>query len=422
MTIAPTAHTTPRSDNRAQFAPRAILLAGDALGWPAGTTSAQAVRTRTPLSLDNLAADLEDLACCTGTVVGLLSYDLAHAVEPAVLGPARPSEWPPAVLHAVETTDPTPPDADPDGPFDLRIINNTRPDDPAGRQRYIHAVARTIEYIRAGDIYQANIACPLELEADAPMRTVARTLLARVPARFAGYLELPEPESRPPRRAVCSISPELGIDADFTTGRIVSRPIKGTRPAGADPSELLHAEKDRAELDMIIDLMRNDLGRVCAPGTVRVEDRRSIERHPGVLHAVATVAGTMRERTTPTDVIRAAFPLGSITGAPKVRAMQIIRELEPFPRGPYCGSILRYRAIENAAPAQADRLTLSVAIRTATLEEFDADTPTGKRTRITYPVGAGIVADSDPEAEWLETRHKAAAFLAALNLDPRTVA
>lgn len=187
--------------------------------------------------------------------------------------------------------------------------------------------------------------------------------------------------------------------------------MKGTRPIDADPAELHAAEKDRAELNMIVDLMRNDLGRVAVPGSVRVTRPRDVDPHAdSVWQATATVEATLRDDLTPADLFLAAFPPGSVTGAPKVRAAQIIRALEPFPRGPYCGSLVRQH--------RNGRFTASVLIRTAHIT--GAPDPAGPHTladaRLTYPVGAGIVADSDPDAEWEETLTKARVLTDALAL------
>ena len=178
--------------------------------------------------------------------------------------------------------------------------------------------------------------------------------------------------------------------------------MKGTRPVGSDARELRDAPKDRAELDMITDLMRNDLGRVCDLGSVRVVDPRHIEAHgSGVLQASSVIEGTLRADQSLTDILRATFPPGSVTGAPKVRAMQIIAELEARPRGPYCGSLLCVR--------DDGVLEASVAIRTAHIVGVpDPDSPVGILAgKLDYPVGAGIVADSDPASEWSETLTKA---------------
>ncbi len=265
-----------------------------------------------------------------------------------------------------------------------------------GQASYERAVARTIEYIRAGDIFQANIAHELRASFDGSPRAAFASLVRSSRPAFGAYLEPPLGVSD--RRTVCSISPELFLDANFATRAVRTRPIKGTR-SGTDAHlahELRESEKDAAELAMIVDLMRNDLSRVCEVGSVRVDEPRGFERHGGgsVLHAVATVSGRVRDGIGFAELLRATFPPGSVTGAPKIRAMQIIDELEPFHRGPYCGAI---GFISDSGIAR-----LSVAIRTATI-----DTARGE---IVYPVGAGIVADSDPALEWDETLVKARAI------------
>jgi para-aminobenzoate synthetase component 1 len=265
-----------------------------------------------------------------------------------------------------------------------------------GRAAYEAAVAAAIEYIRAGDIFQANIAHELKATFAGSPRAAFATLIRSAAPGFGAYLE--PPAGANDRGIVCSISPELFLDADFASRAVRTRPIKGTR-RGDDQQlarELHESAKDAAELSMIVDLMRNDLSRVCEVGSVRVDEPRAFERHGGgsVLHAVATVSGRMREGIGFAELLRATFPPGSVTGAPKIRAMQIIDELEPFQRGPYCGAI---GFVSDSGVAR-----LSVAIRTATIDAAKGE--------IVYPVGAGIVAESDPALEWDETLVKAQAI------------
>jgi para-aminobenzoate synthetase component 1 len=220
------------------------------------------------------------------------------------------------------------------------------------------------------------------------------------------------------------MSPELFLEFDAATRRVTTRPMKGTRPGNADPAELEASPKDRAELNMIIDLMRNDLGRVCRFGSVRVESVRTIEGHgqsspphlltcspaheppsrnrsPALWQATGTVTGELHEGLDACDLLGAAFPPGSVTGAPKIRAMQIIDELEPVARGPYCGCIGWIGDDGSAA--------FSVAIRTALITGTAGDRSPDwiEDGVLDYSVGAGIVADSDPESEWRETLDKA---------------
>jgi para-aminobenzoate synthetase component I len=220
-------------------------------------------------------------------------------------------------------------------------------------------------------------------------------LRERNPAPFAAFVDLPE-------AAIVSASPERFLRVDGAR-RVETRPIKGTRPRGADRLDdealglaLVKSTKDRAEHLMIVDLMRNDLSRVCAPGTVRVPELFSLERHPTVQHLVSTVVGTLEVGVDAVDLIRATFPGGSITGAPKIRAMEIIAELEPSARGVYCGSI-GYWSVTG-------ELDMNIAIRTAVTV----------RGRVYFGAGGGIVADSDPQEEYLETLDKARAIVEAL--------
>ncbi len=303
------------------------------------------------------------------------------------------------------------PELDPDGGAmpEAAGFDVARPRSDMGAAGYRAAVAQAVEYVHAGDVFQVNIAHTLAAEFRGCPRGLFLRALRGARPWYGAYLE------PAPGRAICSMSPELYLEHDARTGRVVTRPIKGTRPGDAPASELLRSEKDEAELVMIVDLMRNDLGRVCRVGSVRVADARSIERHggvggtdgAGVRHGVATVEGVLRDGLDVADLIGATFPAGSITGAPKVRAMQIINELEPGPRGAYCGAIGSF--------SDCGRTALSVAIRTATVEG-DACGPHGEiRGVVRYPVGAGVVAESDPEAEWRETLDKARTFFGAVS-------
>ena len=253
------------------------------------------------------------------------------------------------------------------------------------RDAYLDACGKIIAYIRAGDIFQANLAQHLTFDFFANPQAVYRRL---PPAAYGGLLDFGD------FALICN-SPELFLKVE--NRRVTTRPIKGTRPnAPGMYDELLNSEKDAAELHMIVDLERNDLGRVCEVGSVRVTSPREIETHPTVLHGVATVEGTLRPGVGFVDLLAATFPGGSITGAPKIRAMQIIDELEPIRRGPYCGAI-GYLASDGS-------MQFNVAIRTIVAKGGTAH----------VSVGGGIVADSDPLAEYAETWTKARAMLDAL--------
>jgi para-aminobenzoate synthetase component 1 len=264
-------------------------------------------------------------------------------------------------------------------------------------EQYQSIVRQGIEYIRAGDVFQVNLAQRFTagLPAD-PLALYERQRQA-FPAWFGAYLDFGD-------HALISNSPELFLRV--TPGgegrKVITRPIKGTRGRQSGEDQvLLQSVKDQAELNMIIDLQRNDLGRVCETGSVRVSESRHIESHATVYHAAATVEGVLRPQVRFVDLLRATFPGGSVTGAPKVRAMEIIDELEPFRRGPYCGAI-GYLSLDG-------HIEFNMAIRTM-LAVGD---------RLYFSVGAGIVADSDPALEYQETMIKAKAMFAALPADQK---
>jgi para-aminobenzoate synthetase component 1 len=286
-----------------------------------------------------------------------------------------------------------------------------------GRAAFEAAVERTVRYIRAGDLFQANLAHRLS----APFAGSARGLFAAMALEaspwYGAYIESPFETVAGERRVIASVSPELFLQAEPGEAgtRVVTRPIKGTRRGDRPVADLAESGKDLAELNMIIDLMRNDLGRVSRFGSVRVEEARAIERHgapgrPGVLHGVGTVSGVLRDGVGAADLLAATFPPGSVTGAPKIRAMQVIDELEPVRRGPYCGAIGWIGAAAPGAGGGAPRLALSVAIRTALITGLSRadEGPGGVADGVLdYSVGAGIVADSAAPAEWAETLDKA---------------
>ena len=260
---------------------------------------------------------------------------------------------------------------------------------------YGDAVRRVIEYIHAGDIFQANLSQRLEAPIDGTPLALYARLRERSPAPFAAFLDYGD-------LVVASASPERFLRVD-PGGRVETRPIKGTRPRGLGPEHdaalgraLAESAKDRAENVMIVDLLRNDLSRVCRPGTVRVPELVALEHYATVHHLVSTVVGELAPGHDALDLLRAAFPGGSITGAPKVRAMQIIAELEPTQRAAYCGAI-GYLSTSGA-------LDMSIVIRTYLVRGGD----------VYFQVGGGIVADSDPEEEYRETLDKARGLIAAL--------
>ena len=271
----------------------------------------------------------------------------------------------------------------------------TAPRPALARDQYRRNVERVLAYIRAGDIYQANFAYHFESTVRGPSRDLYRRLRAASPAPYGAMLALPGgPE-------LLSISPELFLRR--CGERVVTRPIKGTRPRARDARHdaalhdaLLHSEKECAELLMIVDLLRNDLGRVARVGSVRVERQRDLVAHPTVHHAVATIAAEVDRSVDAAALLAATLPGGSVTGAPKIRAMEILDELEDVRRGAYTG-VAGYLGYDGD-------LCLNILIRTLTR--------CGNAVR--FHVGGAIVADSDPDAEYAETLAKARALIGAL--------
>ena len=267
-------------------------------------------------------------------------------------------------------------------------------------ERYEAAVADVVRRIGEGELFQANIAQAWSGQlgsGDTPLAVFER-LVSASPAPLAAYWRLEG-------RALVSHSPERFVSVSGR--RVRSRPIKGTRPRGATPAadaalaeDLVASAKDRAENLMIVDLMRNDLARVCAPGSVVVTELNGVERFPHVWHLVSTVEGELAEGQGIAELIGATFPPGSITGAPKHQAMRVIAELEAAPRGPWCGALMRI--------ASDQEMDSSVLIRTAAFSQT-ADGWTWRSL-----AGAGITADSDPVSERLETDAKFAALRQAL--------
>jgi len=259
---------------------------------------------------------------------------------------------------------------------------------------YMSTVRRAIEYIYSGDVFQVNLAQRLLHPAHGSPIDLYCRLRERNPAPMAGFLD-------GGGWHIASASPERFLKV--ADRQVETRPIKGTaaitRDAVADRArgrELTLSAKNRAENVMIVDLMRNDLTRSCHPASVRVTQLCGLESYAWVQHLVSVVEGTLRDDRTPLDLLRQAFPGGSVTGAPKIRAMEIIAELEPTVRGPYCGS-LAYLGV-------GDRMDTNILIRTIT----------AARGWWQIPVGGGIVADSDPDQELEETWHKAKGMLQAL--------
>lgn len=259
--------------------------------------------------------------------------------------------------------------------------------------QYLQSIEKIREYIKDGHVYQVNLAQRFKLEFQGSAFSLLQTLFKRNPAPFFAYLNCSGHQ-------IISSSPERFLLK--RNNYVESRPIKGTRPRGQDQGqdqanahELLHSPKDDAELSMIVDLLRNDLGKVCQAGSVQVREHKRLEEYQNVFHLVSIIQGELAPDKTCVDLLRAAFPGGSITGCPKVRAMEIIDELEPNPRHVYTGSLGYF--------SFAGDMDLSIAIRTATI----------CGSSLAFSVGGGIVFDSDPELEFEETLHKGQTLMQA---------
>ena len=319
---------------------------------------------------------------------GFLSYDFAWEIEdlPDV---AKDDLGLPKVLFVV----PGKVNVDRLRDWNRKAVNGDR-FEPRNRNRVSNfsksAFERTVlkakEYITAGDIYQVNLSQRLEVKIkDSPLKIYNR-LCQINPSPFASYFDFGDFQ-------IVSCSPERLIKLE--NGVAKTRPIAGTRPITAKEEELLLDPKERAEHIMLVDLERNDLGRACEYGSVHVDENMVIEKYSHVIHIVSNVVGKLRKDKTKFDLIKAMFPGGTITGCPKIRSMEIIEELEPVKRGIYTGSI---GYIAN------DKMDLNIAIRSILIKGDTAY----------IQVGAGIVADSDPEKEYYETLHKAQAMLEAI--------
>lgn len=348
--------------------------------------------------LDDRHWPVVDLSCCPGWLV----YDAMEKRWSAH------GSWSPASQTYRSDT--------PDWWLDLPVVSPQSGDFYASdltsmftRHAYESAVRKVMDYIRAGDIFQANLTqrFTTRWQGDYPLaqREAFVKLNAISPAWYGAYIEtaplVDEDDTvaaNQTGRVIASTSPELFLELD-ERHHVTTRPIKGTRPTSVSAAELAASEKDAAELNMIVDLLRNDLGRVCDYGSVQVTQPRTIETHPTVHHGVATIQGRLHDSRDVVDLLKAAMPGGSITGAPKIRAMQIIRELEPVTRGPYCGCI---------GFLTHDTCSLNIAIRTMLIDQ--------DQHRVDFSVGGGIVADSNPASEYDETITKAQAILKTLNL------
>ncbi len=340
-----------------------------------------------------IAAALAALDAARGAghwIAGFASYELGYALEPRLAMLMPGNRRLPLLAFGVY-----------EGPGDATAFLARAADEAAGASLtapepvwtandHRSALTRVLDYIAAGDIYQANLTMPMRARRTGTAPGLYAALRARQPVRHGAYVALGD------LPVLISRSPELFFATD-AEGRIETRPMKGTAPRASNPAhdaalrmELQTSVKNRAENLMIVDLLRNDMSRVSAVGSVRVPELYAIESYATVHQMVSRVTGRLLPGTAPSDLFRALFPCGSITGAPKIRAMEIIRELEAGPRGAYCG------AIGWIAPDGAS--SVNVAIRTLTLYGED---------EVEFGVGGGIVADSTAEGEYEEALWKA---------------
>lgn len=364
---------------------------------------------------------LPDIGPFSSGVVGYLGYDVVRRFERLPPAPPDPEGLPDSVLlvpseivvvdHHLGVTDILVHGANGAERFaDLRaMIDSPGAERPAPevageatefearttRPEFEAGVEAILEHIRAGDIFQGVLSQRFEADFDSDPLDLYRVLREANPSPYMYFLKLG------PDHAVLGSSPEVLVSLDG--GKAMTRPLAGTRPRGDSPErdaahaeELLADPKERAEHVMLVDLARNDLGRVCEYGSVQVTRQFEIERHARVMHIVSEVEGRLRGEHDALDLFRATFPAGTVTGAPKIRAMEIIDSLEPVRRGLYGG------AIGYIDPS--GRMDLCLAIRTLVVH----------RGRVLLQAGAGVVADSDPSREYEETRHKASALVRAV--------
>ena len=319
-------------------------------------------------------------------VAFLLEYELGEWLEPTLAKPAPPHPRLTAlVFEKMHEERPWSLGAECKSEKQASIISVT-PGIP--KERYLARIAQIRDWIAQGEVYQVNATFPLLVNTEGDPAQLYRQIATHHPAAHAAYIE-------DVGRTILSFSPELFLQRSGNT--LMTRPMKGTAPRSADPEtdrklgEALHAsEKNRAENLMIVDLLRNDLGRLARPGTVRADPLFSLEKYPSVWTMTSTVQAEITPETSLAEILKALFPCGSVTGAPKIAAMKRIQETESEPRGLYCGSL--------GWLAPNGDFSLNVAIRTLVLDEAGQ----GR-----YHVGGGIVYDSNPEQEWDECNWKA---------------
>ena len=350
------------------------------------------------------ALDALDAALAEGHhVAGLLAYEagaaLVDGLGPTAADPSVPLVWfgvyrEPARLGASALDAAFASLAREAGPAPVRDLTFS-----LTRAEYRERIARARAHIRAGDVYQVNLTAPLRFRTAASAPALYAALRERQAVPYGAFLNLPG-------ASVLSVSPELFVRVDLgAEGRTVTaRPMKGTAPRGATPRDddrevarLLARDKDRAENLMIVDLLRNDLARVARPGSVRVPRLFEAERYATLTQMTSTVTADLRPEAGLADVLRATFPCGSVTGAPKRRAVEVLRTLEDGPRGAYCGAVGYAAPAGTSGPNGLGTAAFSVAIRTAVLADGEGR----------YSVGSGVVWDSEADAEYDECLLKA---------------
>lgn len=350
------------------------------------------VRADTPAEVPLALAAVAEAQARGAWVAGCLSYELGYVLDPRLSGLLPDNRDMPLILLGIfDGPRPAPPLPDPGGAW----IGPAQP--LWSRDRYDRAIMAIRDYITAGDTYQINLTFPTEAPCGGDPLSLYAALAARQPVGEGVFVDL---DNRP----ILSRSPELFFSVD-QGGQITTRPMKGTAARGATPgrdraasSELASSAKNRAENLMIVDLLRNDISRICRPSTVRVPHLFQVESYATVHQMTSTVTGQLADGMGFSDILRALFPCGSITGAPKIRAMEIIAELEQTPRGVYCGAI---GWIDPTGP-----MRFSVAIRTPVMIGPG---------RLRLNVGGGITHDSRAGSEWEEAICKAA----FLDLSPK---
>jgi para-aminobenzoate synthetase component 1 len=325
-------------------------------------------------------------------IIGNTENAVQRASELLCLGSPETADGSPSVEPAVEQE-----------VGDEREALETRFSSSLPRMPYEAAVDAIRQYIAAGDVFQVNLSQQFSATVSTEPWTLYRYLRTINPAPFSAYFDIGS-------ATVLSVSPERFLKVS-ATGAIETRPIKGTRPRGATGytdrqlrETLQSSVKDAAEHVMIVDVLRNDIARVSEFGSVQVPELMALETHPTVHHLVSTVTGQLRPEADAIDLLHASFPGGSITGAPKVRAMEIIAELEPVNRGVYCGAMGYF--------SRTGAMDTSIAIRTCVLARSASNNP--QTWRATFSAGGGVVFDSEPDAEYEESVDKARALMRAL--------